>query len=76
MVRAALGGSPCAAKRSRADGGSTFDVEVHAVPMQYQNEPHVLAIVRDLTERKRERPGARSSKRNCARRRRWKRSAT
>src|SRR5690606_12178651 len=28
--------------------------EVHLEPMQYRNEPHVLAIVRDLTERKRE----------------------
>ncbi|HET7097785.1 MAG TPA: PAS domain S-box protein [Casimicrobiaceae bacterium] len=33
--------------------GSTFDVEVHGVPMQYQGKPHVLTIARDITEKKR-----------------------
>jgi len=55
MVRAALSGNPVRGESVACRfGGSTFDVEVHAVPMQYRNEPHVLAIVRDLTERKRQ----------------------
>jgi PAS domain S-box-containing protein len=36
----------------RADG-APLELEVHAVPMQYQGEPHVLAIARDITEAKR-----------------------
>jgi PAS domain S-box-containing protein len=54
-VEAALAGNQlsCKAVACRKDG-SRFDVEVHLVPMQYRNEPHVLAIVRDLTERSRE----------------------
>jgi two-component system NtrC family sensor kinase len=36
----------------RADGAA-LELEVHAVPMQYQGEPHVLAIARDITETKR-----------------------
>jgi PAS domain S-box-containing protein len=55
MVRAALAGEPVSGESiaCRRDG-TPFDIEVHAVPMQYRNEPHVLAIVRDVTERKRE----------------------
>jgi len=55
MVRTALSGQPLSGESvaCRRDG-SLFDVEVHAVPMLYRNEPHVLAIVRDVTERKRE----------------------
>src|SRR5262249_45875566 len=33
--------------------GSTFDLEVHAIPMQYQGKPHILAIARDITAKKR-----------------------
>ncbi len=33
--------------------GSALEVEVHGVPMQYQGEPHVLMITRDVTEKKR-----------------------
>jgi len=55
MVRAALEGRSMHGESVACRyGGSTFDVEAHVVPMQYRNEPHVLAIVRDLTERKRE----------------------
>ncbi|MCB1918836.1 MAG: response regulator [Candidatus Competibacteraceae bacterium] len=32
--------------------GSALELEVHAVPMQYQGKPHVLAIARDVTEKK------------------------
>ncbi len=55
MVREALDGTPQSVESiARRRDGSTFDIEVHLEPMQYRNEPHVLAIVRDLTERKRE----------------------
>jgi len=33
--------------------GSTLEVEVHGIPMQYQGQPHVLTIARDITEKKR-----------------------
>ncbi len=55
MVRAAVDGRPVSGETiGRRRDGSRFEVEVHAVPMQYRNEPHVLAVMRDLTERKRE----------------------
>jgi len=55
VVRAALlGNAYCGENISRRFDGSTFDVEVHVVPMRYRNEPHALSIVRDLTERRRE----------------------
>jgi PAS domain S-box-containing protein len=31
--------------------GSTFHVEVHGSPFAYRGEPHVLGVVRDITER-------------------------
>ncbi len=55
IVRAALGGNAYSGETiSRRHDESIFDVEVHVVPMLYRNEPHVLSIVRDLTERRRE----------------------
>jgi len=55
IVRAALDGNAYSGETValRYDG-SIFDVEVHVVPMPYRNQPHVLSIVRDLTERRRE----------------------
>ncbi|HET9043500.1 MAG TPA: PAS domain S-box protein [Burkholderiales bacterium] len=49
-----LAGTPCrlAARTQRKDG-TTFDVEIHGIPVQYQGRPHVLIIVRDVTEAKR-----------------------
>ena len=32
--------------------GTIFDAEVHGVPVRYGNEPHLLLIMRDITERK------------------------
>jgi two-component system NtrC family sensor kinase len=32
--------------------GSPLELDVHAIPMQYQGKPHVLAIARDVTEKK------------------------
>jgi len=33
--------------------GSALELDVHGIPMQYQGEPHVLTIARDITETKR-----------------------
>src|ERR1700674_732913 len=33
--------------------GSSLEVEVHGIPMQYQAKPHMLTISRDITEKKR-----------------------
>src|SRR5262249_27093086 len=33
--------------------GSVLELEVHAIPMQYQGKPHVLTIAHDITEKKR-----------------------
>ena len=33
--------------------GSTLQVEVHGIPIQYQGKPHMLTITRDVTEKKR-----------------------
>ena len=38
--------------QARKDG-STLEVELHGIPMQYQGKPHVLTIARDITEKKR-----------------------
>ncbi len=55
IVRAALDGNAYSGETvARRHDGTTFDVEVHVVPMPYRNQPHVLSIVRDLTERRRE----------------------
>jgi len=32
--------------------GSALELEVHGIPMQYQGQPHVLTIARDITEKK------------------------
>ena len=39
------------AKAQRKDG-TIFDVETHGVPVHYGNAPHLLLIMRDITERK------------------------
>ena len=42
----------CEVTEARKDG-ATLELEVHGVPMQYQGEPHVLTITRDVTDKKR-----------------------
>jgi two-component system NtrC family sensor kinase len=37
----------------RRSDGTALELEVHAVPMQYQGQPHTLTIARDVTEKKR-----------------------
>lgn len=41
----------CFAQDLRKDG-SVFDVEVDGIPFQFEGRPHLLGIVRDVTERK------------------------
>jgi len=38
--------------RARRKDGTIFDVETHGVPVQYNNSPHLLLIMRDITQRK------------------------
>jgi PAS domain S-box-containing protein len=54
FLRSIAAGGPLHAEVTelRKDG-SALEVEVHGVPMQYQGKPHVLTIVRDITEKKR-----------------------
>jgi PAS domain S-box-containing protein len=54
MVRRALAGEPCHAElESIRKDGTRIYVEVDALPFRHRGEPHVLAVVRDITERKR-----------------------
>ncbi|HXH01879.1 MAG TPA: PAS domain S-box protein, partial [Candidatus Competibacteraceae bacterium] len=47
--------------RSMRSDGTAFDVEVNGIPMEYQGAPHLLAIVRDISERKRAEAALRAS---------------
>jgi len=60
--RRALGGERVVyeSEAIRRDG-SRFDVEMRYLPIQYQGRPHVLAVARDITERKRADAALRSS---------------
>jgi PAS domain S-box-containing protein len=54
LVRRTLAGEPCQAElESVRKDGQRIHVEVRTIPIQYRGEPHVLAICRDVTERKR-----------------------
>ncbi len=48
-----LAGSPChtECRAVRADG-TQFEAEVRTVAIQYQGRPHILSIIRDITQRK------------------------
>ncbi|HSD54583.1 MAG TPA: PAS domain S-box protein [Burkholderiales bacterium] len=49
-----IAGAPCRLEgRGVRKDGTEFDVEIHGIPMQYQERPHVLIILRDITEAKR-----------------------
>ncbi len=54
LMRALTSGEPWHAELTelRKDG-SAFELEVHAIPMQYQGNPHLLSIARDITDKKR-----------------------
>jgi two-component system cell cycle sensor histidine kinase/response regulator CckA len=53
MVRRALAGEACHAElESIRKSGEHFVTEVQAIPFRHRGEPHVLAIARDVTERR------------------------
>jgi PAS domain S-box-containing protein len=54
FLRAVAAGEPLHSEVTelRKDG-SSLELEVHGIPMQYQGKPHVLTIARDITEKKR-----------------------
>jgi PAS domain S-box-containing protein len=53
LLSRSIGGDRCRFEaRARRKDGSMFDVEIHGIPMQYQNRPHVLITVRDITARR------------------------
>jgi len=62
LVRRALAGEDCRDElvALRKDG-STIQIEVSATPFRHRGEPHVLAIARDITERKRAESALRAS---------------
>ncbi|MCG6876126.1 MAG: PAS domain S-box protein [Betaproteobacteria bacterium] len=62
LIRRALGGEPFQTElESVRKNGERVQVEVRAIPIQHSGEPHVLAIVRDVTERKRAEAAVRAS---------------
>ena len=62
LVQRTLAGTPCAVElETLRKDGERIEVEVRTIPVQYRGEPHVLAIIRDVTERKRMEATARAS---------------
>jgi PAS domain S-box-containing protein len=62
LVRRALAGESCQVElESVRKDGTSVQVEVRTIPTQYRGEPHVLAVVRDVTERKRAEAAIRAS---------------
>jgi len=62
LVRRTLAGEPCQAElEAIRKNGDRFHIEVRTIPIQHRGEPHVLAIVRDITERKRSEQALRAS---------------
>jgi len=62
LVRRTLAGESCQAElESVRKNGEHIQVEVRTIPFQHRGAPHVLAIVRDVTERKRAEAAMRAS---------------
>ena len=54
IVRHTLEGEPwCGEIETVRRGGEPFPIEVRTVPIRHRGEPHVLAMIRDLTDRRR-----------------------
>ncbi len=49
---ASAGHSLSSEARAQRKDGTFFEAEVHGVPVHYGNEPHLLLIMRDISERK------------------------
>ena len=62
LVQRTLAGTPCTVElETLRKDGERIEVEVRTIPVQYRGEPHVLAVIRDVTERKRIEARARAS---------------
>jgi PAS domain S-box-containing protein len=62
LVRRTLAGETCRVELdSLRKNGERFQADIRTVPVTHRGEPHVLAIVRDITERKRTEEGLRAS---------------
>ncbi|MEJ2176207.1 MAG: PAS domain S-box protein, partial [bacterium] len=62
LVRRTLAGESCQAElESVRKNGEHIQVEVRTIPFQHRGQPHVLAIVRDVTERNRAEAAMRAS---------------
>ena len=61
LVRRTLAGTPCTVElETQRKDGERIEVEVRTIPVHYRGEPHVLAVIRDVTERKRVEAAARA----------------
>jgi PAS domain S-box-containing protein len=61
MQRAIEGKTGTLETRTIRKSGEPFDVEIRYLPIQHRGEPHVLAIARDITERRRAEAALRAS---------------
>jgi len=62
LVRRTLAGETCRVElESLRKNGERFQADIRTIPVQHRGEPHVLAIVRDITERKRAEEALRAS---------------
>jgi PAS domain S-box-containing protein len=62
LVRRTLAGERCQVElESARKDGTRIQVEVRTIPIQHRGRPHVLAISRDITERKRAEAAVRAS---------------
>jgi PAS domain S-box-containing protein len=62
LARRTLAGEPCHVElESIRKSGERFFAELRTIPIRHRGEPHVLAIARDITERKRAEEAYRAS---------------